>query len=109
MARAAVEAIADKKGMDIVLLDIRPVSLLADYFVIASGETERQIRAIADAVSERLNEARVTPLRVEGLPASGWVILDYGSLVVHLFSPAVRDYYQLERLWRQAILVVRIQ
>ena len=104
-----MEAIADKKGADIVLLDIRPVSLLADYFVIASGGTERQIQAIIDAVLDRLDEAKVAPLRVEGIPASGWVILDYGSVVVHLFAPDVRDYYQLERLWSRATLVVRIQ
>lgn len=104
-----MEAIADKKGADIVLMDIRPVSLLADYFVIASGETERQIKALLDAVLERLGEAKVKPLRVEGLPASGWVILDYGSVIVHLFAPDVRDYYQLERLWSRATLVVRIQ
>jgi ribosome-associated protein len=109
LARVAVESIADKKGADIVLLDIRPVSLLADYFVIASGETERQIKALLDAVLERLGEAKVKPLRVEGLPASGWVILDYGSVIVHLFAPDVRDYYQLERLWSRAALVVRIQ
>ena len=104
-----MEAIADKKGANIVLLDIRPVSLLADYFVIASGETERQIKAIMEAVRARLDEAGVAPLRVEGLPASGWVILDYSGVVVHLFAPDVRDYYQLERLWSRAPLVVRIQ
>ena len=104
-----MEAIADKKGANIVLLDIRPVSLLADYFVIASGETERQIKAIMEAVRARLDEDGVAPLRVEGLPASGWVILDYSSVVVHLFAPDVRDYYQLERLWSRAPLVVRIQ
>ncbi|MFQ6057414.1 MAG: ribosome silencing factor [Anaerolineae bacterium] len=109
LARTVVEAIADKKGADIIMLDIRPVSLLADYFIIASGETERQIQAIIDAVIDRLSEAKVAPLHIEGLPDSGWVILDYGSVVVHIFAPTERSYYQLERLWSEATLVVRIQ
>ena len=104
-----MEAIANKKGWDIVLLDIRPVSLLADYFVIATGAKERQVKAILDGVLIKTVEAEEKPLHVEGTPESGWVILDYGSVIVHLFIPSQREYYDLEGLWSDAPLVVRIQ
>lgn len=104
-----MEAIANKKGWDIVLLDIRPVSLLADYFVIATGANERQVKAILDEVLIKTVEAEEKPLHVEGTPESGWVILDYGSVIVHLFIPSQREYYDLEGLWSDASLVVRIQ
>lgn len=104
-----MEAIANKKGWDIVLLDIRPVSLLADYFVIAAGANERQVKAILEEVLIKTGEAEEKPLHVEGTPESGWVILDYGSVIVHLFIPSQREYYDLEGLWSDAPLVVRIQ
>ena len=109
VAHAVVDAIADKQGSDIVLLDIRPVSLIADYFVIGTGETERQIKAILEAIEERLRPAGVYPLHVEGTPGSGWMVLDYGGVVVHLFAPETREYYRLEHLWKNATLVVHIQ
>ncbi|MDH4136288.1 MAG: ribosome silencing factor, partial [Anaerolineae bacterium] len=84
-----VEFIADKKGSDIVLLDIRRVSLLADYFVICSGASERQVRAIADEILEKVKrEAGIVPLNVEGAPSSGWMLVDYGSVIVHIFAPS---------------------
>jgi len=92
-----------------MLLDIRPISLLADYFVICSGESERQISAIVDEVTERAKEDRVRPLHIEGDPPSGWVLVDYGGVIVHVFAPAVRGYYQLEKLWSDASIVVRMQ
>lgn len=109
VAHTVVDAIADKQGSDIVLLDIRPVSLIADYFVIATGETERQIKAIIDAIGEHLREDGVQPIHVEGTPGSGWLILDYGSVIVHLFTSEMRNYYRLESLWKNATLVVHIQ
>ncbi|HIC93281.1 MAG TPA: ribosome silencing factor [Anaerolineae bacterium] len=108
LARTIIDAIAEKKGSDILLLDIRPVSLLADYFVICSGETERQIKAILDEVLERTKRAKVLPLHIEGEPPSGWVLMDYGSVIVHIFAPAERDYYRLEELWSDAPVVVKV-
>ena len=99
LAHAVIDAIADKKGEDIVLLDIRPVSLLADYFVICSAESERQIGAIVDSVRARMDELGMSPIHTEGVPASGWVIVDFGPIVVHIFDPDERAFYQLERLW----------
>ncbi len=104
-----MNAIADRKGYDIIMLDVRPVSLLADYFIICSGDTERQVRAIVDQILEKADQSGLRPLHSEGTPASGWVILDYGIIIAHIFLPTQRDYYQLERLWSEAPLVVRIQ
>lgn len=109
LARELVDAIADRKGLDIIMLDVRPVSLLADYFIICSGDTERQVKAIVDEILERADKSGLRPVQSEGTPASGWVILDYGSIIAHIFLPAQRDYYQLERLWSDAPLVVRMQ
>ncbi|TKJ31529.1 MAG: ribosome silencing factor [Chloroflexi bacterium B3_Chlor] len=104
-----VNAITDKKGFDIILLDVRPVSLLADYFIICSGDTERQIKAIVDDIVERAKNSGLKPLQIEGTPASGWMVLDYGSIIAHVFLSVQREYYQLEELWSDAPLVVRIQ
>ena len=92
------------------MLDLRKVSLLADYFVICSGNSERQITAILDDMVEgvRRSEQR-RPLRREGRAASGWVLLDYGDVIVHVFAPAEREYYRLEELWAGATPVVRVQ
>jgi ribosome-associated protein len=91
------------------LLDVRSVSLLADYFVICSGDTERQVKAIVDEVRERGEDAELRPSQVEGTPNSGWMVLDYGVVIVHVFMPHERDYYELEELWSDAPLVVRMQ
>ncbi len=104
-----MEAISNRKGWDIVMLDIRPLSFLADYFIIASGATERQVKAILEEIMAKTAEREEQPLHTEGEPESGWVILDYGDVIVHLFTPSQREYYDLEGLWRDAPLVVRIQ
>ncbi len=110
LAREIVNSIADKQGSDIVLLDLRSVSLLADYFVICSGESERQVRAIVNEVTEKIKkEEGIKPLQIEGDPSSGWVLMDYGSIIVHVFAPVMRGYYQLEELWSDAPTVARIQ
>ena len=101
--------ISDKKGADILLLDTRPVSFLADYFVIATADSERQIKAIADEIQKQLKKDAILPLGVEGKPDSGWVLLDYNGVIVHLFNPAMRDFYRLEQLWERAPVVVRMQ
>jgi ribosome-associated protein len=108
-ARELIDAVADKKGSDIILLDVRSVSLLADYFIIGSGDTERQLKAISGDVLDRGAELGQKPLRVEGSPESGWMVLDFANVIVHIFLPAQRDYYQLEELWSDAPMVVRVQ
>lgn len=109
MARKAVEAASDKQAGDIVLLDTRTVCSFADYFVICTSETERQIRAIHEEVEHTLKKQGVLPFHHEGTVDSGWLLLDYGDVIVHIFATLEREYYQLDKLWNQAKLVLRIQ
>ena len=109
LARRIVELAEDKKAADIVLLDLGELTTLADAFVICSGGSERQLDAIADGIISALRDEGVKPIGREGTPASHWVLLDYGSVIVHIFTPPERDYYQLERLWAEAPLLVRLQ
>ncbi len=95
-------------GSDIVLLDISEVTLIADYFVIATGESERQLEALAQGVLEQGEKAGLQLLSVQGTAASGWTLIDYGGIVVHLFSPSQRSRYQLEEFWSQGRTVVRM-
>lgn len=104
-----VDAIAERLGSDIVLLDMQGVTLLADYFVLCNAESTPQFGAIQDEVQKQAKAAGARRVHVEGEPASGWVVLDYGYVVVHIFDPELRAYYNLEGLWKNARLVVRIQ
>ena len=104
-----VEAAGDKQAADIVLLDAREVCSFADYFVMCSGETNRQIKAIYDEVEHTLKKEGILPHHHEGTVDSGWLLLDFGDVIVHIFAPFEREYYQLDELWSQASLVVRIQ
>jgi ribosome-associated protein len=104
-----VEAAADKQASDIVLLDARQVCSFADYFVICSGESERQVSAIYDEVGHRLKQAGVLPAHHEGAVDSGWLLLDFGNIIVHIFAPFEREYYRLDELWSQAVPLLRIQ
>lgn len=104
-----VEAASEKQAMDIVLLDAREVCSFADYFVLCSGETSRQIKAIYDEVVHKLKEADIIPNHREGKVDSGWLLLDFSNVIVHIFAPLEREYYQLDTLWSQASTVVRIQ
>jgi ribosome-associated protein len=104
-----VDAIADRLGSDIVMLDMQEVSLLTDFFIVCNAESTPQFKAILDEVEKQTKAAGSRRLHVEGDPGSGWVLLDYGSVVVHVFDPDLRAYYNLEELWRKARLVVRIQ
>lgn len=108
LARQVVDLIDGKMGSDILLLDLRQVTLIADYFVIATGESDRQLRAISEDLQQQLKAQGVPSLSVEGPASSGWVLLDYGSVIVHLFSPARRSYYNLEELWSRARTVLRM-
>lgn len=99
----------DKQAHDIVLLDIRSVSTIADYFIICSGDNERQLRTIVEYIDEVVHrEFRRNP-RIEGEESTGWIVLDYGDVVIHVFSPDQRDYYRLEQLWSKAPPVVVVQ
>ena len=98
----------EKLGEDILLLDIRPVSMIADYFVLCSGTSERQVEAIHENILTELKEMDIRPLHLEGTGPSGWILMDYGSVIVHIFLPVTRQYYNLEQLWRNARTVVRI-
>ena len=97
-------------GADILLLDLSEITIIADYFVIATGNSERQIRALANNVRQEIKEEYdgTLPLSVEGEADSGWVLMDYGGTVVHLFSERQRNRYRLEELWSDARTVVRI-
>jgi ribosome-associated protein len=103
LAREIIEYAADRKAIDIVQLDLRRMIGYTDYFVICSGRTERQTKAIHDAIYEGLKSAhRRLPERVEGLRGSRWILMDYLDVVVHVFVPETREYYRLEQLWGEA-------
>jgi len=104
-----VDLAEDKQASDIVLLDLRQLNTFADYFVICSGESDRQLKAILEAIDQGISRELGREARVEGTPDTGWVLLDYGDVVVHIFSVALRDYYWLERLWSKATPVVVVQ
>ncbi len=92
-----------------MLLDVREVCSFADYFVICSGDSGRQVQAIYDEVGQVLKEEGILPHHHEGTVDSGWLLLDFGAVIVHIFTPFEREYYQLESLWSQATPIVRIQ
>ncbi len=102
--------VEDKKAEDIVLLDLRPDAIIADFFVICTGNSERQLKALADHVREGVKERfNKLPFSIEGAGDSGWVLMDYGDIVVHLFLEETRLYYDLEGLWRSAHILLSIQ
>jgi len=101
--RIAVNAADDKKANDLVILDISKVTSFANYFLLCTGDSSRQMQAIADEVEKKLKEAGIRPSHVEGYQNSEWILLDCMDLVVHIFSKNARAFYDLERLWRDAI------
>jgi ribosome-associated protein len=109
LARAIVDIAEDKKASNIILLDISGVSTIADYFVICSGSSERQVKAIAREIEEELDKQDIRLYHREGLEQGRWVLLDYGDVIVHIFTTAERDYYRLEKLWNEAHTVLVIQ
>jgi len=92
----------EEKARDILILDVSELTIIAEYFIIASGRTAIQVKAIADAVEIKLKEAGIMPLRKDGMAQGIWSVLDYGSVIVHLFRQEERDYYGLENLWGDA-------
>ena len=110
LANALVDSIIDKKGNNILLLDIREQAVFSDFFILCNGENPRQIKALIDAVVENAKKkAGVRPSGLEGDPDTGWVLVDFGGVIIHLFSPEKRDYYNLEELWSDAHVVLRMQ
>jgi ribosome-associated protein len=104
-----VEAAADKQASNVVLLDARKVCRFADYFVICNGDSERQISTIYEEIEHRLKQEGILPHHREGAVDSGWLLLDFGDIIVHIFSPLEREYYRLDELWNKATPVLRVQ
>ena len=100
MARLACKALEDKKAVDIKVIDIEKVSILADYFIIASGTNRNQVQAMADNAEEILGRAGYEPRQIEGYQNANWILMDYGDLVIHIFDEENRLFYDLERIWR---------
>ena len=108
LAHRIVDVASDKKGSDIVMLRTAEITTMADYFVICTGRSERQVQALTQSIVDQLRDDGVRPLGVEGQGAARWVLIDYGSVIVHVFAPEEREYYGLERLWSNAAQVVRV-
>lgn len=104
-AKIAVEALKDKKAVDVKVLDITNVTVIADYFIIASGSNVNQVQAMADNVEEMLGKAGYVPKQIEGYRAANWILMDYTDVIVHIFSEEDRTFYDLERIWRDGISV----
>lgn len=98
----AIRAAQEKKGLEIVILDISKVSSFADYFVLCSGTSTRHVQAIAEEIERKLLEQKCRPHHIEGYESSEWVLFDYGDLIIHVFTQTTRAFYDLERLWRDA-------
>lgn len=100
--RRAAHAALDRKALDLVVLDVRGLSSVTDYFLVCSGRSTTHVQTIVDAIRDELKQAGVRPLHAEGQAESGWVLLDYGDVLVHVFLEDTRAYYALERLWGDA-------
>ncbi|MGC1879530.1 MAG: ribosome silencing factor [Rhabdochlamydiaceae bacterium] len=99
------QTIFDKKGSNILALDVKEISSLTDYVIIAEGNVDKHVIAIADAIIDRLRQLGQPPIYVEGIKTGDWVVIDYLHIMVHLFMPGLRDKYQLEQLWREGYIV----
>jgi ribosome-associated protein len=102
-------ALEEKKGEDILILDITGISSFTDYFVICSGTTDRMLKSLADTVLNRIQKVNGIKPRVEGKAEGGWLLLDLGDVIVHLFSPDQRDFYRLEELWSQGKVLLKLK
>lgn len=100
MVKLIVNSLNNHKAEDIQVIGIRDLTVIADYFVIANGTSTTQVKALADYIEKELQEQGVTPLRIEGYSTANWILLDYGSVIVHVFYKETRDFYNLERLWK---------
>jgi len=102
LAVTCAAAAAEKKAQDILLMDLKGISIIADYFVVCTGSNTTQVQAICNNISEKLSEKEKPPLRIEGFRDARWILMDFGSTVVHIFQQEEREYYNLERLWGDA-------
>jgi ribosome-associated protein len=109
VARDMVDVAVDKKASDVTLIEVGRATTLADYFVIATGTSERQINAIRSGIQERMKDDGIPLLGHEGVPADGWILLDYGQVIAHIFASDQREYYDLERRWNEAPTLLKIQ
>jgi ribosome-associated protein len=109
LARSIVSALEEKKGEDILLLDIHEVASFTDYFIICSGTSDRMLDSLANAVHESVKAQFAINSIQEGQPSGGWLVVDFGDVVVHLFSPDQRNYYRLEELWDKGKVLLRLQ
>jgi len=100
MAKIAIEALEEKKAIDIRVIDISEVSVIADYFIIGEGSNRNQVQAIADEVEENLGRAGANPKQIEGYPTANWILMDYRDVIVHIFDTENRQFYNLERIWK---------
>lgn len=100
IVKIAYDALDDKKGIDIKIINIQDVSIVADYFIIASGDNINQVKALADNVEEQLGKAGYEPAQVEGYKSSNWILLDYHDVIIHIFNEEDRLFYDLERIWK---------
>ena len=107
MVKLAKTALEDKKAGDIKVIDISGVSVLADYFLIASGSNRSQIQALTDSVEEKLGRAGYSPKQIEGYDTANWILMDYGDIIVHVFDRENRLFYDLERIWRDGKRIAR--
>ncbi len=105
MTKLVIEALEDRKAVDIKVIDISEVSVLADYFVIAGGTNRSQIQALADSVEEKLGRAGYEIKQIEGYNNANWVLVDFGDVIVHIFDEKNRLMYDLERIWRDGVEV----
>lgn len=111
LANRITEIIVDKQGEDILILDLQDVTTIADYFIICSGASQRQISAIDSAIREAMKQAdeHLMARNIADQSDSGWILIDFNSVIIHLFNHEMREYYQLEELWKNARVVARIQ
>jgi ribosome-associated protein len=110
IAVAASEYASDVKALDLVTLDLREYISYTDYFLICTGRSDRQVKAIHDRIAEGLkHEHQLLPVHVDGAPSSQWILMDYGDVVIHIFTQEMREYYQLERLWGEAPKLADLQ
>jgi ribosome-associated protein len=109
LAHTIANALEDKKGEDIMLLDLKGIVSFTDYFIICTATSNRMLNALADGVVEKTLAEHKKKGHIEGTPDSGWMIVDYGDIVVHLFDPDLRRYYRLEELWDEGKVLLRLQ
>ena len=105
LAKIALSGLEDKKAQDIKIIDISEVSVMADYFIIASGSNRNQVQAMADNVEEKLHDAGINPRQIEGYSSANWILMDFNDIIVHIFNEEDRLFYNLEKIWLDGKLI----